>query len=211
MLNRITILPHAPSVGFHAALELSRGAFARRKRRDADSCFAEAHAEDPPACSRATKRFHVPSSSSKASLSRPSASHHLRPWAHRPRGGGPHPHEDRWTVQPGSSAPCRTLWLASARSKGLAWAGQYLPPDHDLQRRWASPGASTTAAYLCVGCVSHFHAKPELETAWLAAACLSKTSWTSTNGDLRDDHQPSSPTCGAIRPPPSADGRRSLA
>lgn len=61
----------------------------------------------------------------------------------------------------------QNLWLA-ARAEGLGVGWVSIFNQGDLQRALGIPPNITPIAYLCVGYVSHFHAKPELETAgWL--------------------------------------------
>lgn len=61
----------------------------------------------------------------------------------------------------------QNLWLA-ARAEGLGVGWVSIFHQADLQQALGIPKGITPIAYLCVGYVSHFHAKPELETAgWL--------------------------------------------
>ena len=61
----------------------------------------------------------------------------------------------------------QNLWLA-ARAEGLGVGWVSIFHQADLQEALGIPKGITPIAYLCVGYVSHFHAKPELETAgWL--------------------------------------------
>lgn len=61
----------------------------------------------------------------------------------------------------------QNLWLA-ARAEGLGVGWVSIFNQADLQQALRIPKHITPVAYLCVGYVSHFHAKPELETAgWL--------------------------------------------
>lgn len=61
----------------------------------------------------------------------------------------------------------QNLWLA-ARAEGLGVGWVSIFKQHALQEALGIPKGITPIAYLCVGYVSHFHAKPELETAgWL--------------------------------------------
>ncbi len=61
----------------------------------------------------------------------------------------------------------QNLWLA-ARAEGLGVGWVSIFNQDDLQAALGIPKRITPIAYLCVGYVSHFHTKPELETAgWL--------------------------------------------
>jgi 5,6-dimethylbenzimidazole synthase len=61
----------------------------------------------------------------------------------------------------------QNLWLA-ARAEGLGVGWVSIFNQSELQEALGIPKGITPIAYLCVGYVSHFHAKPELETAgWL--------------------------------------------
>ncbi|MCP5269377.1 MAG: 5,6-dimethylbenzimidazole synthase [Zoogloeaceae bacterium] len=61
----------------------------------------------------------------------------------------------------------QNLWLA-ARAEGLGVGWVSIFNQHALQEALGIPKGITPIAYLCVGYVSHFYAKPELETAgWL--------------------------------------------
>lgn len=61
----------------------------------------------------------------------------------------------------------QNLWLA-ARAEGLGVGWVSIFNQGDLQQALGIPARITPIAYLCVGYVSHFHAKPELEAAgWL--------------------------------------------
>ncbi len=60
----------------------------------------------------------------------------------------------------------------------------------DLQEALGIPKGITPIAYLCVGYVSHFHAKPELETAgWLPRLPMEDLVYFDQWGQ-RDDQQP---------------------
>jgi 5,6-dimethylbenzimidazole synthase len=61
----------------------------------------------------------------------------------------------------------QNLWLAArAEGVGVGWVSIFNPSA--LQQALGIPERITPIAYLCVGYVSRFHAKPELETAgWL--------------------------------------------
>lgn len=77
------------------------------------------------------------------------------------------------------SAVCavQNLWLAArAEEVGLGWVS-ILRYD-DLREALGIPAAIQPIAYLCLGYVSHFHAKPELETAgWLPRTPLENVVW----------------------------------
>ncbi len=61
----------------------------------------------------------------------------------------------------------QNLWLA-ARAEGLGVGWVSIFNQVDLQTALGIPKEIVPIAYLCVGYVSHFYAKPELETAgWL--------------------------------------------
>lgn len=61
----------------------------------------------------------------------------------------------------------QNLWLAArAEGVGVGWVSIF--NQEDLQEALGIPRHITPIAYLCIGYVSHFYAKPELETAgWL--------------------------------------------
>lgn len=61
----------------------------------------------------------------------------------------------------------QNLWLA-ARAEGLGVGWVSIFHQADLQAALGIPKGITPIAYLCIGYVSHFHDRPELETAgWL--------------------------------------------
>lgn len=61
----------------------------------------------------------------------------------------------------------QNLWLA-ARAEGLGVGWVSIFHQADLQQALNIPKGITPIAYLCIGYVSHFHERPELETAgWL--------------------------------------------
>lgn len=61
----------------------------------------------------------------------------------------------------------QNLWLA-ARAEGLGVGWVSIFKQAELQQALGMPRHITPIAYLCVGYVNHFYAKPELETAgWL--------------------------------------------
>ncbi|MDP3635824.1 MAG: 5,6-dimethylbenzimidazole synthase [Azonexus sp.] len=61
----------------------------------------------------------------------------------------------------------QNLWLAArAEGLGVGWVSIFNQPE--LQAALGIPANIVPIAYLCIGYVSHFHAKPELEKAgWL--------------------------------------------
>lgn len=66
-----------------------------------------------------------------------------------------------------SVCAAQNLWLA-ARSEGLGVGWVSIFNQGDLQDALGIPRDITPVAYLCIGYVSHFYQKPELETAgWL--------------------------------------------
>jgi 5,6-dimethylbenzimidazole synthase len=77
------------------------------------------------------------------------------------------------------SAVCavQNLWLAArVENVGVGWVS-IIKPD-DLRAALGIPASIQPIAYLCVGYVSHFLQKPELETAgWLPRVPLSEAVW----------------------------------
>ncbi len=77
------------------------------------------------------------------------------------------------------SAVCavQNLWLAArAENIGVGWVS-IIKPD-DLRAALAIPPSIQPIAYLCVGYVSHFFQKPDLEAAgWLPRMPLSDAVW----------------------------------
>ncbi len=77
------------------------------------------------------------------------------------------------------SAVCavQNLWLAArAENLGVGWVS--IMRHADLRRALGIPPSIRPIAYLCVGRVSHFFEKPELETAgWLPRTPLSEIVW----------------------------------
>ena len=77
------------------------------------------------------------------------------------------------------SAVCaaQNLWLAArAENVGVGWVS--ILRHDDLRQALGIPAAIQPIAYLCVGYVSHFFRKPELETAgWLPRAPLADLLW----------------------------------
>lgn len=83
----------------------------------------------------------------------------------------------------------QNLWLA-ARAEGLGVGWVSIFHQADLQQALGIPKGITPIAYLCVGYVSHFHAKPELETAgWLPRLPVEDLVYFEQWGQ-RDDQQP---------------------
>ena len=77
------------------------------------------------------------------------------------------------------SAVCavQNLWLAArAENVGVGWVS-IIKPD-DLRAALGIPSSIQPIAYLCVGYVSHFFQKPDLEAAgWLPRTPLSDAVW----------------------------------
>ena len=83
----------------------------------------------------------------------------------------------------------QNLWLA-ARAEGLGVGWVSIFHQADLQQALGIPKGITPIAYLCVGYVSHFHDKPELETAgWLPRLPMEDLVYFEQWGQ-RDDQQP---------------------
>ena len=83
----------------------------------------------------------------------------------------------------------QNLWLA-ARAEGLGVGWVSIFHQADLQEALGIPKGITPIAYLCVGYVSHFHAKPELETAgWLPRLPIEDLVYFDQWGQ-RDEQQP---------------------
>ena len=83
----------------------------------------------------------------------------------------------------------QNLWLA-ARAEGLGVGWVSIFHQADLQEALGIPKGITPIAYLCVGYVSHFHDKPELETAgWLPRLPMKDLVYFEQWGQ-RDDQQP---------------------
>lgn len=83
----------------------------------------------------------------------------------------------------------QNLWLA-ARAEGLGVGWVSIFHQADLQEALGIPKGITPIAYLCVGYVSHFHARPELETAgWLPRLPMQELVYFDQWGQ-RDDAQP---------------------
>lgn len=77
------------------------------------------------------------------------------------------------------SAVCavQNLWLAArAENVGVGWVS--IVRQRDLKAALGIPSGIWPIAYLCVGYVSHFYAKPELEAAgWLPRVPLRDVLW----------------------------------
>ena len=83
----------------------------------------------------------------------------------------------------------QNLWLA-ARAEGLGVGWVSIFHQADLQEALGIPKGITPIAYLCVGYVSHFHDKPELESAgWLPRLPMKDLVYFEQWGQ-RDDQQP---------------------
>ena len=83
----------------------------------------------------------------------------------------------------------QNLWLA-ARAEGLGVGWVSIFNEAALQDALNIPKDITPIAYLCVGYVSHFKDKPELETAgWLPRLPIQDVLYFDTWGQ-RDDQQP---------------------
>ncbi len=83
----------------------------------------------------------------------------------------------------------QNLWLA-ARAEGLGVGWVSIFHQAALQEALGIPKGITPIAYLCVGYVSHFHAKPELEAAgWLPRLPIEDIVCFDQWGQ-RDDAQP---------------------
>ena len=84
----------------------------------------------------------------------------------------------------------QNLWLAArAEGLGVGWVSIFNEPE--LQEALGIPPEIVPIAYLCIGYVSHFHDKPELEKAgWLprlpVADLLYYERWGSTDPEHRD-------------------------
>lgn len=83
----------------------------------------------------------------------------------------------------------QNLWLAArAEGLGVGWVSIFNQPA--LQAALGIPKGITPIAYLCVGYVSHFFAKPELETAgWLPRLPIEDLVYFDQWGNS-DDQQP---------------------
>lgn len=82
----------------------------------------------------------------------------------------------------------QNLWLA-ARAEGLGVGWVSIFNQAELQEALGIPKRITPIAYLCVGYVSHFYAKPELESAgWLPRLPMEELVYFNQWGN-RDDQQ----------------------
>ncbi len=83
----------------------------------------------------------------------------------------------------------QNLWLA-ARAEGLGVGWVSIFHQAELQEALGIPKGITPIAYLCIGYVSHFYDKPELETAgWLPRMPIEDVVYFDQWGQ-RDDQQP---------------------
>ena len=84
----------------------------------------------------------------------------------------------------------QNLWLAArAEGLGVGWVSIFNQPE--LQQALGMPTDIVPIAYLCIGYVSHFHDKPELEKAgWLPrlpiADLLYFDQWGQADGERQD-------------------------
>jgi 5,6-dimethylbenzimidazole synthase len=94
------------------------------------------------------------------------------------------------------SAVCavQNLWLAArAENVGVGWVS--IIRHDDLRAALGIPASIQPIAYLCVGYVSHFFRKPELEAAgWLPRMPLRDVVWT----DRWHGREPSDPLLGLL-------------
>jgi 5,6-dimethylbenzimidazole synthase len=94
------------------------------------------------------------------------------------------------------SAVCavQNLWLAArVENIGVGWVS-IIKPD-DLRAALGIPSAIQPIAYLCVGYVTHFLQKPELETSgWLPRTPLSDAVWI----DRWQQRDPTDPLLGNL-------------
>jgi len=82
----------------------------------------------------------------------------------------------------------QNLWLA-ARAEGLGVGWVSIFNQTALQEALGIPARITPIAYLCVGYVSHFHAKPELETAgWLPRLPIEDLVYFNQWGNIDNQH-----------------------
>lgn len=82
----------------------------------------------------------------------------------------------------------QNLWLAArAEGVGVGWVSIF--NQEDLQNALGIPRHITPIAYLCIGYVSHFHARPELETAgWLPRLPIEELVYFEQWGNKDDQH-----------------------
>ncbi|MFZ6862229.1 5,6-dimethylbenzimidazole synthase [Undibacterium sp. Ji67W] len=83
----------------------------------------------------------------------------------------------------------QNLWLA-ARAEGLGVGWVSIFHEHELQAALGIPAHIVPIAYLCVGYVSHFYPKPELETkGWLPRLSIEELVYFDQWGNA-DPNQP---------------------
>jgi len=83
----------------------------------------------------------------------------------------------------------QNLWLA-ARAEGLGVGWVSIFNQSALQEALGIPERIVPVAYLCVGYVSHFHAKPELETAgWLPRLPIEDLVYFNQWGNSDSEHR----------------------
>lgn len=89
----------------------------------------------------------------------------------------------------GSVCAVQNLWLA-ARAEGLGVGWVSIFNQSALQQALGIPERIVPIAYLCVGYVSHFHAKPELETAgWLPRLPIEDLVYFNQWGNSDSEHR----------------------
>jgi 5,6-dimethylbenzimidazole synthase len=82
----------------------------------------------------------------------------------------------------------QNLWLA-ARAEGLGVGWVSIFNQVDLQKALRIPARIVPIAYLCIGYVSHFHAKPELEASgWLPRLPIEDLVYFNEWGNLDQQH-----------------------
>ena len=93
----------------------------------------------------------------------------------------------------------QNLWLAArAEGVGVGWVSIF--HQHELQEALGIPENIVPIAYLCLGYVSEFLDKPELEKAgWLARLPLEKLVFHETWGQTGDNQDPLAPHYQALR------------
>jgi len=83
------------------------------------------------------------------------------------------------------------LWLA-ARAEGIGVGWVSIIKQKALQEALGMPSKIVPIAYLCLGYVSHFYEKPELETAgWLERTPLHETLYFDQWGDTKNEAEDS--------------------
>lgn len=187
VLSRIlTAAHHAPSVGFMQPWNFLVVQSPQTKRRVYDA-FAKAHAE-------ATDMFEGEKRSAYQSLKLEGIVESpigICITCDRERTGPVVVGRTHMKTMDLYSSVCavQNLWLA-ARAEGLGVGWVSIFNQTDLQQALGIPKNITPIAYLCVGYVSHFHAKPELETAgWLPRLPIEDLVYFDQWGQ-RDDQQP---------------------